>query len=72
MRNDDDDYDGMLRADPEAEWPGELPEWVEEWNAWWEWNTRSRKWDRWYTAYGGRYPIPIGPNPFTNELPKAA
>lgn len=30
-----DDYYGELNAAPEVEWPGELPEYVEEWNELW-------------------------------------
>ena len=50
----DDRYD--TQREDEAEWPGELPDYVEEWNQLWREATMDEKWHRYFTGYGGRYP----------------
>lgn len=42
------DFDGELAAPPEQEWPGELPDYVEEWNQlWWEATAPHRRTKPW-------------------------
>jgi hypothetical protein len=44
MLNEHDiDYYGELRAEPEIAWPGELPEYVEEWNQLWFERTQATR-----------------------------
>jgi hypothetical protein len=47
------------------EWPGELPEHIEEWNALWFIHTMDAKTLKWHQGYSG------GPlNKFLDELPE--